>query len=377
MKQHLIVTGDFVRTGGMDRANFALADFLTRRGDEVHLVAHRADPALTQRANVVFHRVPKLANSYFLSAPLLNREGKQWFKRLGRRDGITVVNGGNCTMPAVNWVHYVHAAYRSKTCGSLPRRLLQGWRHRIHRKTENRALHVSPLIIANSHRTRLDLINKLNIPDDKIRLVYYSVDTQSFYPATTEERQAIRAALGWSNNRKYVLFVGSPSDPRKGFDIVLEAWNMLPDSLGADVVLVVLGHHRPEVAAKINACRRSENIQLLGLRSDLATILRASDALVSPTRYEAYGLGVHEALCCAVPALVSRDAGVAERYPSELHDYLLSDLTQGGELRDRLTNWLNAPATSSQAWLELSQQLRAYSWDDASQQILDFAEHRC
>jgi hypothetical protein len=68
MKPYLLVTGDFVRTGGMDRANFALADYLARQGGEVHLVAHRVDPQLLSYSNVQFHRVPKIANSYFLIA---------------------------------------------------------------------------------------------------------------------------------------------------------------------------------------------------------------------------------------------------------------------------------------------------------------------
>ena len=37
----MIVAGDFVRTGGMDAANHALASFLARGGRETHLVAHR------------------------------------------------------------------------------------------------------------------------------------------------------------------------------------------------------------------------------------------------------------------------------------------------------------------------------------------------
>ena len=67
------------------------------------------------------------------------------------------------------------------------------------------------------------------------------------------------------------------------------------------------------------------SIEFLGFRRDVPDLLRACDALVSPTRYEAYGLNVHEALCCGLPALVSRSAGVAERYPAGLADLLIPD----------------------------------------------------
>lgn len=34
MKSYLLVTGDFIKRGGMDRANFTLADYLARQGEQ-------------------------------------------------------------------------------------------------------------------------------------------------------------------------------------------------------------------------------------------------------------------------------------------------------------------------------------------------------
>src|SRR4051794_40722068 len=98
----LIVSGDFVTTGGMDRANLALADYLVRRGHEVHLVTHRAEAGLLRRPNAIVHRVPKPAGSYFLSGPLLDWVGRRWGARVARRRGRVVVNGGNCAFDDVN-----------------------------------------------------------------------------------------------------------------------------------------------------------------------------------------------------------------------------------------------------------------------------------
>ena len=39
--------------------------------------------------------------------------------------------------------------------------------------------------------------------------------------------------------------------------------------------------------------------------------------MVHPARYEAYGLGVHEAICRGLPAIVSAGAGIAELYPAD------------------------------------------------------------
>jgi len=104
MKSYLLVTGDFVRTGGMDRANFALADYLARQGEQVHLVAHRVASELLAYPNVTFHRVPKVANSYLLSSPLLNWVGRSQAQQITALGGRVLVNGGNCQWGDVNWL---------------------------------------------------------------------------------------------------------------------------------------------------------------------------------------------------------------------------------------------------------------------------------
>ena len=108
---YALVSGDFVKTGGMDRANYALASYLARRGHPVHLVAHRADDDLMGQGPVAFHRVPKPLGSYLLAEPLLDRAGRRWAARVASAGGRVVVNGGNCAWGDVNWVHYVHAAW--------------------------------------------------------------------------------------------------------------------------------------------------------------------------------------------------------------------------------------------------------------------------
>src|SRR5205807_9538660 len=52
-RPYLFVTGDFVKTGGMDMANFALADYAGPQGRELHLHAHRVAPALARACNVL------------------------------------------------------------------------------------------------------------------------------------------------------------------------------------------------------------------------------------------------------------------------------------------------------------------------------------
>ncbi len=376
MRPYLLVTGDFVRTGGMDRANFALADYLARQGKQVHLVAYRVAPELLAYPNVTFHRVPKVANSYLLSAPLLDWVGRFQARRVTAAGGRVLVNGGNCLWGDVNWVHYVHAAYKPENRTGLLQKIKGEVSYGASLKGERRALQSARLIIANSERTKGDIIEKLGIPEKRVNRIYYGIDAKTFYPATTQERTKLRQGLGWYGEKPIVVFIGALGDRRKGFDTLFAAWERLcadPD-WDADLVTIGVGAELPQWQRRAAEASIASRIHFLGFRLDVPELLRASDCLVAPTRYEAYGLVVHEALCCSLPALVSATAGVAERYPEHLRGLLLPDPTDAEDLMGRLRKWREAIYSYKEAIASFSEVLREYAWDDMAKIILETME---
>jgi glycosyltransferase involved in cell wall biosynthesis len=113
-----------------------------------------------------------------------------------------------------------------------------------------------------------------------------------------------------------------------------------------------------------------DRIRFLGFRSDVSDVLAACDALVAPTRYEAYGLGVQEALCCGLPAIVSAGAGVAERYVPGLAPLLLQDPDSVAELVTRLDCWRGAAEQFRATTLTLSAELRRRTWATMADEII-------
>ena len=376
MKSYLLVTGDFVKTGAMDRANFALADYLARQGEEVHLVAHRVATELLKYPCVKFHRVPKLGNSYLLSSPLLNRMGRNLARDFARDGGRVLVNGGNCQWDDVNWVHYVHAAYQPHNQTGLLHQFKGTVSRQMFLGAEKQVLNSARVIIVNSNRTKQDLMEKLAIPEPKIHTVYCGIDPQVFYPATPQERIALRQQLGWAEDKIVVIFIGALGDRRKGFDTLFTAWQHLCQSPDWDAHLVVIG-----VGAELTqwqsraAVAGISNIDFLGFRDDVPKFLRAADCLVAPTRYEPYGLGVNEALCCGIPALVSANAGVAERYPQELQDLLIPNCEDAVNLATRLQKWRSDRQYYNNLLSSVSEQLRTYTWDDMAQNIINLIDN--
>lgn len=373
----IIVAGALLETGGQDRANLALADYLADQGRVVHLVAHRVESRLARHRGVVHHAVPKPFNSDVVGERLLRWQGRRLAVRLRADRPHVLVNGGNCNWPDVNWVHYVHAAYaRGGERGTL-RRLRFRVSHQRWLTEERQALKRARLVIANSERTRKDLVERVGIADDRIRVVYYGIDADRFREPCPGERDTTRRELGWHQDRPVVLFIGALGDRRKGFDTVFRAWRSLKGNSGnLDPLLVVVGQGTllDYWRQRTTDAGLANNISFLGFRHDVPALVRAADALVSPTRYEAYGLGVHEALCCGLPAIVTADAGIAERYPSALSALLLPDPEDDLDLAGRVMHCLTHHSALAPAVRSFAETLRARTWRDAAADLVALAQ---
>jgi glycosyltransferase involved in cell wall biosynthesis len=84
-----------------------------------------------------------------------------------------------------------------------------------------------------------------------------------------------------------------------------------------------------------------------------------------------------EALCCGLPAFVTRTAGIAERFEGDLADALLiPDPDDAPALADRLRAW-QARAESARPALEaFSGRLRGYTWDHMAGRIAAIVAER-
>src|SRR5579864_4171601 len=107
----VLISGDFRRGGGMDRANLEMAQYLAEEQHApVHLVSHFVESQLARHPLVTVHLVPRPAGLHIFGERFLNMRGQLVCKAICAREPGTrvIVNGGNCVWPGINWAHYVH-----------------------------------------------------------------------------------------------------------------------------------------------------------------------------------------------------------------------------------------------------------------------------
>jgi len=157
---------------------------------------------------------------------------------------------------------------------------------------------------------------------------------------------------------------------------LFDAWQRLcgrPD-WDADLLVAGSGNALGKWQAKVSQSGLSQRIRLLGFTDQVKHLLAAADLLVSPVRYEAYGLNVQEAICRGVPALVSASAGVAERYSAELSEMLLPDPEDVSDLACRLMRWRASIDHWKVAFSSLGEHLRQQTWRNMAQQMISLIQ---
>lgn len=371
----VLVCGGFHAEGGMDRANLALARHLLAAGARLHLVAHRVDPELAATPGVTTAIVARPAGSYLAGELGLERRAHrvaEALRRQGRR--LTMVaNGGNAAGADINWVHSVHAAWpccddEAPAWFKAKNRATKAWM----RRRERRALDGPRVVIANSARTRRDLA-AIGVPEERIHTAYLGSDPE-WTPPSLSDRASARAAWCTDPRRPLVVFVGALGhDANKGFDTLLRAWPRATS--GWEAELVAAGGGATDHWRRI-AQRAGEGVRVVGHTTDVGRLLAAADVIVSPVRYEAYGLAVHEAVCRGVPAIVSASAGVAERFTPAVAGLLLNDPGDADVLAAKIREWREGIPEWRDRFAAVGRELRSRTWDDMAADIVRLGERQ-
>ncbi|QDX31723.1 glycosyltransferase family 4 protein [Dickeya poaceiphila] len=211
-------------------------------------------------------------------------------------------------------------------------RLLPTWRskllftNRFHRyvmQAETDMYHNPQLkaVICNAEMIKQEIIDEFSLPASKIHVIYNAIDSTVFQPASSAQRQHIRASLSLPEDGCVLVFVGSGFE-RKGLDAAIRA------IAATNRYLIVVGQDKAEhkyraLATSLGCLSR---IRFVGMQKDPQPYYHAADGLLLPTLYDPFPNVILEAMACGLPVITSTTCGGAEFILPEHNGYICDAL---------------------------------------------------
>ena len=319
-------------TGGGETQARALAEGFAAEGIRVHLITRRSDRALVSRqvlGNVTIHRVGPAGKGHLrkwgmLATALVRllRARKQYdlmlvcgFRVLGVP---ALIAGALLGRPSV-----LKADSQGEMSGAFfdPGLARLHLRHdrfpvRFALRMRNALLRRAARFVAISEVIQTEYV-EAGIPWPRIVRIPNSTDPAVFCPVGPGAKAALRKRLGISADRPVVTYTGRLVTT-KGLPSLLRAWRTVlvarPDALLMLVGSGGLGLQNCEAALRQYASEHALQSAVLftGSVDNVHEYLQASDVFVFPTRREAFGISVIEAMACGLPIVTTRVDGIRD-----------------------------------------------------------------
>jgi len=368
-----LVTHSVVRGDGQGRVNYEIARHCLSRGAGVTLLADRVAPELVDWGArwIQVHPCPGRPNLWkaWRFAALADRA----IERLRHHVDVIVANGFVTRRPHhVNISNFVHAAwYRSPHHTARARGGAYGHYQRaytrLNMRWEAQAYAAARTVVAVSGKLRRDLI-EIGVEARRIRVILNGVDVQEFCPGRQD-----RTPLGLPVGVPLALFAGDIRTPLKNLVSVLHA---LADVPHCHLAVAGDAARSPyvQLAARLGLAQR---VHFLGYRRDLPAIMRACDLLVFPSRCDAFGLVVLEAMASGLPVITAASAGASQIVGEG--GFVLQDPDDVRRLAERLGALASDAALRQRMGRAARRIAQRHTWTQMAQQYLELFERaaRC
>lgn len=179
-----------------------------------------------------------------------------------------------------------------------------------------RAAHTADLIITDSEHSKKDIIQHLNVPEEKIRVIYLGYQQQ--YHRIQAQQKISEILARYRICQPYLLFVGV-IEPKKNLERLVEAYRLLQKdaAIPKDTQLVIAGGEgwfSERLYQKVKDCKLDQHIVFPGYIPDehLPALYSGAELFVFPSLYEGFGLPVLEAMSYGTPVVTSNVSSLPE-----------------------------------------------------------------
>lgn len=324
--------------GGVERYIWDLVKRLCDAGHEVHYFCHFTDGQADPRVKV--HKIPNRWKPIrFMKVWSFDR----WLTRHVRRDEWDVIHGFSkssfqdiYTDGSGCLLDYQAHSIDEKPEGDLKKAMRRASLHQrqvlaIEERRFTRGNFSK--IVTMSDLVARQIKQRYGLSDDEVVTIYNGIDIERFVPAH-------RAAYGATYRERIVaapdcfvvLCIGNDYR-RKGIPTLIEAARLLKSRGGLPggrpFRFAVVGKERYQIENEMSAiCKKVGvygEVKFYGPQDLVERWMGMADLFVLPSRFDAFGNVVPEAMATGIPAIVSRKAGAVELIEDGKNGWVLED----------------------------------------------------
>lgn len=225
-------------------------------------------------------------------------------------------------------------------------------------------------IVAPSHATARDVIERLRVPSARVHVIPEAVDPAFAAPPPGDGRRLSRERFGVPG--RYVLYVGQ-FDPRKNMDGLLAAFARAAED-DPELRLVIVGDLGTLAsylrAASDRAAAPRDRVVVTGFVDDaaLAALYAGAECLLHAALLEGFGLTPLESLAAGTPVVGYRAGAVAEVVGDA---GLLVDPGEPDALGEALRTFLRSDALARELRGRARPRAASFSWERAADATLE------
>ena len=220
-------------------------------------------------------------------------------------------------------------------------------------------------IVTVSEYSRRDIINQLDVPEDKIDMVYNGAN-ELFSPIEESRREDVMKEH--ASGSPYFVFVGN-LHPRKNVTNLLRAFQLFKDEFQNDFKLVIVGRKfflNKEMEEQFERMPNRDDVLFVGRLSpsELNDVLGAAWALTFVPFFEGFGIPIVEAMYCDLPVIASNATSLPEIAGDAA---LYAEPESPGSIRDAMVRIVKEKGLREKL-IEMGRERRKmFSWDNTAE----------
>jgi starch synthase len=169
------------------------------------------------------------------------------------------------------------------------------------------------LICARSEVERVR--SDYSVPAGKVALLHYPLDFTVWHP---DDKRLARTMLGIPETSQVVIYHGEALLWVKGLDVLLNAWERICEERpGRDLQLVLIGTGADaRQLSQVLGRKHLRGVEWLNKwindRALIRRYLSAADVYAFPSRSDAFGISIIEAMACGLPVVAGNVRGIRD-----------------------------------------------------------------